>query len=148
MSRVEVIPETGLAEPLTLLEESLRGGEPVPGAFVEQLRKAVETGDVEILAVRNKDQTLGVIVLAYRLNISAGSLFASIEDLYVRPQARRQGIASALLEAAGKRCTERNISYVEVQVDDDEAESFYAALGFEPEKGIRILSRSLTLPET
>lgn len=148
MSRVEVIPETGLAEPLILLEEFLRDGEPVSGAFVEQLRKSVETGDVEILAVRNKDQTLGVIVLAYRLNISAGSLFASIEELYVRPQARRQGIASALLEAAGKRCTERNISYVEVQVDDDQAELFYAALGFEPEKGNRILSRSLALPET
>ena len=147
MKPVEVapIPGTGLAEPLALLEESFRDGEPVPEDFAARLRRAVEAGDVEVLAARTEDRMLGVVVLAYRLNISAGGLFASIEDLYVRPEERRQGVGRALLEAADERCASRNISYVEVQVEDDEAGAFYAALGYEPEPGVLVLSRSLPI---
>ncbi|HJQ30396.1 MAG TPA: GNAT family N-acetyltransferase, partial [Rubrobacter sp.] len=133
--------------PLALLEESLRDGEPVPEGFANHLRKAVEAGDVEMLAARTEDRILGVVVLAYRLSVSAGGLFASIEDLYVRPEARRQGTGRALLQAADERCTSRGISYVEVQVEADEAETFYAASGYEPESGVRVLSRSLPISE-
>ena len=147
MKRVTVapVPGNGLAEPLALLEESLRDGEPVPAAFADRLRKAVEAGDVEILAARSENRILGVIVLAYRLNVSAGGHFASIEDFHVRPETRRQGVGRALLEAADERCTSLNISYVEVQVEDNEAEAFYAALGYEPQPGVRVLSRSLPI---
>jgi GNAT superfamily N-acetyltransferase len=151
---VEVALPTGLAEPLALLEEALRDGDPVPEDFADRLRKAVETGDVEVLAVRTEDQLLGVALLAYRLNVSAGGLFASVEDLYVRPEARRRGVGRALLQAADERFQERGISYVEAQVEEKEAEVFYAALGYEPQTGVRVLSRSLPmiddqdLPET
>jgi GNAT superfamily N-acetyltransferase len=151
---VEVALPTGLAEPLALLEEALRDGDPVPEDFADRLRKAVEAGDVEVLAARAEDQLLGVALLAYRLNVSAGGLFASVEELYVRPEARRLGVGRDLLEAAHERCTERGISYVEAQVEEREAELFYAAVGYEPETGVRVLSRSLPisddqdLPET
>jgi GNAT superfamily N-acetyltransferase len=151
---VEVALPTALAEPLALLEEALRDGDPVPEDFADRLRKAVEAGDVEVLAARAEDQILGVALLAYRLNVSAGGLFASVEDLYVRPEARCRGVGRALLQAADERCEERGISYVEAQVEEKEAELFYAALGYEPETGVRVLSRSLPiiddqdLPET
>jgi len=148
LSPVEVVPvpATGLAEPLALLEETLRDGEPVPAAFSGRLREAVEAGDVEVLAARTEEvRILGVVVLAYHLNISAGALFASIEDLYVRPEARRQGVGHALLRAAHQSCTTQDISYVEVQVEEKEAEEFYVALGYEPESGVLVLSRSLPL---
>ena len=145
MTQVEVIPATALAEPLELLEESLRDGEPLPEGFSWRLRRAVEAGDTEILAARTEDRILGVTVIAYRLNISAGDLFASIEDLYVRPEIRRQGVGQALLEAADERCTARKISYVEVQVEDEIADSFYKTLGYEQEQGIQVLSRSLPI---
>ena len=132
---------------MKLLEDSLRSGEPVPESFVEELRKSVEVGDIEFITARTEGGTLGVIVLAYHPNISAGSLFASIEDLYVRPEARRQGIGRALLTAADERCTARGISYVEVQVDDEYTETFYKALGYEPDTGVRVLSRSLTIDD-
>jgi ribosomal-protein-alanine N-acetyltransferase len=102
---------------------------------------------MDVLAARSEGQILGVAVLAYRPNIPAGALFASIEDLYVRPEARRRGVGRALLIAANERCAARGVSYVEVQVEDEAAESFYASLGYEPEAGTRILSRSLPLPE-
>ena len=154
MRQVEVAFPTGLAEPLALLEEALRDGDPVPEDFADRLRKAVEAGDVEVLAARAEDQLLGVALLAYRLNVSAGGLFASVEDLYVRPEARRRGVGRALLQAADERSEEHGISYVEAQVEEKEAERFYAALGYEAETGVRVLSRSLPimddqdLPET
>jgi GNAT superfamily N-acetyltransferase len=145
LSPVEVTPATDLAEPLSLLAASLRDGEPVPEAFAEKLRRSVQTGDIDVLAARSEGQMLGVAVLAYRPNIPAGALFASIEDLYVRPEARRQGVGTALLIAANERCTARRISYVEVQVEDEAAGSFYASLGYEPEGSVRVLSRSLPI---
>jgi GNAT superfamily N-acetyltransferase len=148
LSTIEVTPASDLAEPLSLLAASLRDGEPVPEAFAEILRRSVQTGDMDVLAARSEDRILGVAVLAYRPNITAGALFASIEDLYVRPEARRQGVATALLEAADERCATHQISYVEVQVEDESAECFYRTLGYAPESGTSVLSRSLALPET
>ena len=147
MSPIEVTPSPDLSEPLSLLEASLRDGEPVPEAFAEKLRKSVETGDIDVLVASSEGQILGVAVLAYRPNIPAGALFASIEDLYVRPDARRQGVGTALLTAANERCAAHKISYVEVQVEDKAAESFYKTLGYELEASVRVLSRSLPLPE-
>jgi GNAT superfamily N-acetyltransferase len=147
LNQVEVTSIADLADPLALLEEYLRDGKPVPQAFAEKLRKSLAVGDAEVLVARTENRTIGVAVLAYRLNVSAGGLFASIEDLYVRPEARRQGVGRALLTAADERCATRGISYVEVQVDDRSAETFYKTLGYEPEQSIRVLSRSLALPE-
>ena len=147
MNKVEVIPASDLAEPLALLEELLRSGEPVPRPFAEELRRSVEAEVIEILAARTRAQILGVVVLAYRPNISAGSPFASIEDLYVRPEARRKGVGKALLKAADERCAARKISYVEVQVEDEAAEAFYTALGYVSETGVRVLSRSLVIDD-
>jgi GNAT superfamily N-acetyltransferase len=146
---IEVVPTCGaeLAEPLSLLEESLREGEPVPEDFAETLRETAETGAVEVLAARAEGRVVGVAVLAYRLSISAAGVFASIEDLYVRPDARRQGIGRALLEAVEERCASRGVSYVEAQVEDEGAAAFYSALGYEEEPGVRVLSRSYSLPD-
>ena len=144
---IEVVPTCGaeLAEPLRLLEESLREGEPLPEDFAETLREAAETGAVEVLAARAEGRVVGVAVLAYRLSNSAAGLFASIEDLYVEPAARRRGVGLALLEAVGERCAARGVSYVEAQVEDEEAAAFYAAVGYEVEPGVRVFSRSHVL---
>ena len=132
-----------LSEPLSLLEESLRYGEPVLPPFAGQLARAVERGNLELLAAWADGGPVGVIVLAYRPSISLGATFASIEDLYVKPYARRRGVGRALLGAVGERCKERGVSYVEVQTD--EAVAFYMSLGYKPEEGIQVLSRCYAL---
>jgi GNAT superfamily N-acetyltransferase len=141
------VDATDLAESLVLLEEAVRDGDPISKDFADRLLKAIEAGDVEVLAAWAENQIMGVVLLAYRLSVSAGGLFASVEDLYVRPVARRQGIGRALLEAVDELCAERDISYVEVQVEEEVAEQFYAALGYEPELSVRVLSRSLPINE-
>jgi len=132
-----------LAEPLAFLEEFLRNGESVPPPFAEQLKMAVERGDLEVLAAwaEPEVEVVGVAVLAFRPNISAGATFGSIEELYVRTDVRRQGVGRTLLAGVVERCRARGVSYVEVQTDD-EAVAFYSALGYESEPGVRVLSRS------
>jgi len=140
---VALIPGAELVEPVALLEEALRDGEPVPGAFSERFHRAVEAGELEVLAARKQNHVVGVAVLAYRLSVSLGGTFASIEDLYVRPEVRHEGVGRALLEVIGERCAVRGISYVEAQVELDGAELFYTALGYESERNVRVLSKSL-----
>ena len=145
MIEVSSVRGTDLVEPVKLLEESLRSGEPVPGDFAITLGEAVQTGELEVLAARVEGCAVGVVVLAYRLSISAAALFASIEDLYVRPDARRRGVGREMLEAVNERCAARGVSYVEAQVDDKNAAAFYTALGYEPEAEVRVFSRSYSL---
>ena len=131
---IRLVAPHELAEPLSFLEETLRNSEPVPSLFVEQLERAVEKGYLEVLAAWREEQLIGVAVLAFRPSFSAGAPFASIEDLYVKPEARRRGVGRKLLEAVGERCRARGVSYVEVQTDD-EAAAFYSVLGYEPQPG-------------
>jgi len=84
---------------------------------------------------------VGVLVLAFRLSVSLGGLFASIEDLYVEPEVRDRGFGRALLGAAEDRCRARAVSYTEVQADD-EAAGFYRNLGYEPQHDVSVLHRS------
>lgn len=145
MLRVEAVSTDGIRAPLELLEEALRDGMPVSETFVKQLAQAVESGDLDMLAAWNGSEVVGAAVISYRLNVSAGGRFASIEDLYVRPVTRRRGVGRALLEAAAERCVSRGISYVEVQVEDSGAEEFYAAVGYEQEGEVRVFSCSYPL---
>ena len=145
MIEVKLASGVSLTEPLRLLEEFLREGEPVPADFVWRLRDAVEAGELEVLVARAARRVVGVAVLAYRLSVSAAGPFASVDDLYVEPEARRRGVGRALLEAVERRCGVRGVSYVEAQVEDEVAAAFYAAVGYEEEPGVRVLFRSQVL---
>jgi len=145
---VSPVPATDLREPLRLLEEWHREGEPVPDPFVEGLRRLVEAGDIEILAAHLGGRMVGVLVLAFRPNVSLGAPFASVEDLYVHPQVRRRGVGRDLLQAAEDRCVNHNVSYLEAQVEESGAGDFYAASGYEPELGVRVFSRSLPIGDS
>ncbi|NUP98448.1 MAG: GNAT family N-acetyltransferase [Armatimonadetes bacterium] len=59
---------------------------------------------------------------------------AVIENLIVRPEYRRQGVAQALVETATAWCVERRVVYTElmVAVDNAPARSFWEQRGFEP----------------
>ena len=147
MSPIEVspVPATELRAPLRLLEEWLRDREPVANEFFREMQQRVAAGDLEVLAVRLEGRTVGVLVLAFRPNVSLGSTFASIEDLYVHPRVRRKGVGRALLQAAIDRCRSRGISYLEAQVEEGVANAFYTASGYEPEPDVRVFSTSLAI---
>lgn len=145
---VGIVSGGGIREPFLLLENSLRDGEPLSDEFVSRIVRLVGSGDMEILAARDNGRAVGVLVLAFRPNVSLGGDFASIEELYVEPDARRRSIGRKLLEAVPERCRERGVSYVEAHVEEDEAMAFYARLGYEKEGGVQVFSRSYPIPDS
>lgn len=59
-----------------------------------------------------------------------------IENLYVAPQHRREGIGTALLEAGEQRLADAGATVVslEAMADNDTARQFYAAHGYTPHR--------------
>lgn len=117
----------------------------MPEAFADLLAEAIERGELEVLTATAGERAVGVAILAYRLNVAAGARFASIEDIYVSPGVRRRGVGRALIGAVQRRCKARSVSYVEVQVEDESAEAFYAACGYEREPDVQVMSTSYVL---
>lgn len=133
-------------EAVVLLREFVAdsGSEP-PAQDALLLALEHAAGWTDVLLAMAGGYPAGVAVLSYHLNTSIAAEIASIEDTYVRPTCRRQGVGRALMAAIEKRCTERGISYVEVQVEGEEAAGFYSSCGYRVEPGVRIFSTSLPL---
>lgn len=142
---VEAVFGGEIRETLRLLEDSLRDGEPLPEEFLSRMARLVELGDVEVLAAKDEERAVGVLVLAFRPNVSLGGDFASIEDLFVVRALRRRGIGRRLVEEAAEACRRRGVSYVEVHAEEDEARAFYERLGYEEEGEVRVFSRAYPL---
>ena len=120
----------------------LRGGEPLPERFVSELHVSAQRGEAGVIAARSGGEVVGVALVYYRLNVSAGGRFASIEEMQVRSENQGKGIGRELLKAVEETCAGRNVSYIEVQTDDA-AGVFYESCGFESEPEVRVLSRSV-----
>jgi N-acetylglutamate synthase-like GNAT family acetyltransferase len=112
--------------------------------FVEELRREVDGGRVEIFAVESGEGIVGVAVVAYRLSVSLQAWFASVEELYVSCHWRDSGVGRGLLEARGTQCSATDVSYVEVQTDEEVA-GFYEAGGYEHENKVKVYSISYPL---
>ena len=135
MNEVEVRPAAAdaLSEPLKLLEEALRDGEPLPQAFAGRLARDVERGDLEILTARSGGRCVGVAVLAFRPGVSLGTHFASVEELHVKPEERGRGVGRALLArllAEAPRAELREVVAVIALADDPASVALHRACGF------------------
>jgi ribosomal protein S18 acetylase RimI-like enzyme len=74
------------------------------------------------------------LVLTWVHSMEHGGLAAIIDDLFVRPGARRQGAARALLDRAWAECRARGCCAVQVEVAPDHvaAQALYAGYGLHP----------------
>ena len=100
--------------------------EDAQGETFAELDRALAAGTAAIAEERG--ETVG---FACAVSRNAGA--AELTELYVRPRARRSGVATALvravLEAAGA-----DYVHVAVGVDNEPARAFYERLGFQPER--------------
>jgi ribosomal protein S18 acetylase RimI-like enzyme len=73
----------------------------------------------------------GYVVLTLRHSMEYGGQDAFIDDLYVRPYYRRQGMGRAALNTLFGECERRNLRalHVEVGRDDAAAQALYRSLG-------------------
>ncbi len=92
-------------------------------------------------------RVIGHVVLTVRYTMEHGGLSAYIDDLYVKPEFRRRGAASAMLDSLLAECRTRECKSIHVEVGKSNiaAVSLYSKHGLQRVTDGRILL-SATLP--
>lgn len=105
---------------------------PTPGIRVlaERLVGLLERDDV--LALLIGEPAVGVALVTLRPNVWYEGPVAVLDELYVAPGSRGQGLGSSLLEAVEAHVRERGAELLEVNVDgeDVDARRFYERHGY------------------
>jgi ribosomal protein S18 acetylase RimI-like enzyme len=103
-----------------------------------QLRAAVQTMLADprlglILLACAGTEAHGLACLSFCWTLEHGGKSAWLDELYVLPQFRSQGIGKALLEATLKYASEQGCAAIDLEVDREHrrAESLYQRAGFE-----------------
>ena len=102
--------------------------EPDDDALLASVERLIEDPDTEYL-LAGAD---GVAQLRFRNNLWTGAGDCWLEDLYVRDEARRQGLGAALLEASIERARARGCARIELDTQPGyhDALSLYERFGF------------------
>jgi len=103
-------------------------GRPMPASSVDAALAEAPLSAVAVLLVAYRD---GVPVGCAGL-LTAGPSTAELTKVYVRPQARRSGIARQLLAAVEEAARERGVTRLrlDTRADLEEARGLYAAAGY------------------
>lgn len=106
--------------------------EPSPGpAFLaRRVRELTEAGELTVLLAG--DEPLGLAVLRFRPALWKDALDCYLEELYVVPARRGEGIGRALMEAAIELARERGAGdmHLGTNESDEVARILYEKLGF------------------
>ncbi len=96
---------------------------PSDNAFLASVERLFEDRDTEfLLATRDDDSApAGVLQLRFRFSVWRAAPDAWLEDLFVRADARREGVGEALLTLAIERATERGAKRIELDTNEDNA---------------------------
>lgn len=107
-----------------------------PGAEVlePRVRELVDSGSVVAL-IGGRDE--GLAILRFRPSIWSRNEIAYLEELYVIPERRRQGIGGHMMRTALELARERRCDSVELgtSTDDVGAIALYEKLGFSGRDG-------------
>jgi ribosomal protein S18 acetylase RimI-like enzyme len=120
--------------------------EPSPGIEVLAERAAEMIGAGEMTVLLGGEGPDGIAQLRYRRSIWSGELDAYLEELYVAPERRGEGIGRALLEAVMDSAREEGATHIDLGTSEDDtaALGLYESAGFtnregDPESGPRML---------
>lgn len=106
---------------------------PVPDAFLEKTADAVLAGTpfASIFLLETNGQTAGYALLAHTWSQEAGGEAVWVEELYVLPQFRGQGLGSAFFRELRGRFPEAARFRLEIEPDNEKARALYARMGYE-----------------
>lgn len=111
--------------------------EPTPGvaALTENLTRLLESGEATVLL--GGEGPDGIAVLRVRPALWSGGLEAYLQELYVAPERRRQGLGRALLEATMAAAREAGAVGIDLNTGetDREARALYESAGFTNREG-------------
>lgn len=114
---------------------------------VEQvlMRLITESGRGEVWVAEAGGQLEGYLVLVYVLSLEHRGLMAEIDEFFVAPQSRAQGVGGRLLAAAEDALRRRGCVRVQLQlgVANTAAREFYARRGYGARGGYELLDKAL-----
>jgi GNAT superfamily N-acetyltransferase len=113
--------------------------DPTPGpvALAARVRELLTAGDITVLLAGGEPH--GLAVLRFRPAIWARALDCYLEELYVVPDRRGQGLGRALMEAAIELARREGAAHMDLGTSDDDvaARALYESLGFSNREGKR-----------
>ncbi len=115
---------------------------PTPGVDVLAHRLVHLLGDGSTFAILAGEPSAAVAVVTLRPNVWYDGPVALLDELYVVPSLRGQGIGSRIVDLLVAECRARGVGLIEINVDeaDVDAQRFYERHGFTglgPETGER-----------
>ncbi|HKZ62948.1 MAG TPA: GNAT family N-acetyltransferase [Thermoplasmata archaeon] len=105
--------------------------------FRPHAREVIERPESEVLVAEAPDGTVvGYTILGRATSMVSPHPFGFVYDLWVAPEARRQGVARRLMEHAAGWCRRQGLSTLRLEVAAGNlgARAFYAAEGFAEER--------------
>ena len=109
----------------------------------------LQSGVSDFLLATIADRPVGCLQIAYRLSTWHAVPYAYVEDFYLAPEARAQGIGTKLLDYALQRAEGQRADSIalDVRADNRSAQRLYARFGFS-DTGSILLRRPLPLGES
>jgi ribosomal protein S18 acetylase RimI-like enzyme len=86
--------------------------DPTPGVATLTERAHQLLADAEIVVLLSNEPSVGLVLLRFRPSLWSDTLEAYLEELYVAPPRRGEGIGRALMEAAMGAAREAGASYM------------------------------------
>ncbi len=140
-----------LAQLMIAFRDYLGQAQPSAAEFRDSVGILLKDPDTELLVARNTDGTpVGYAQVRYRYSAWIPGLGAEIEDLFVLPFARRQGIGLELAESVIARARQRSCRVIGLNTNErnEAALSLYQGLGFTAERASWNGSRQLWLEKS
>jgi GNAT superfamily N-acetyltransferase len=130
VARVATVADAAaIAELLHAFNEEFDEPSPGPGFLAERLRALLPRDDVE--AVVAEDPPIGIALLFLRPSVWHEGPAVTLDELYVRPERRGQGLGSAMIELAFALARERGAEWFELDTEESDvgARRFYERHG-------------------
>ena len=108
---------------------------PDPDVISERAAPLIASGEVTVLFAGEGPD--GFAELRFRPSLYTGALDAYLEELYVVPERRGNGLGRALLEAAMAHSRERGAAHIDLGTSEDDtaARRLYESAGFTNREG-------------
>jgi GNAT superfamily N-acetyltransferase len=103
------------------------------------------TGLGQVFVAAGEEELCGYLALVHVLSLEHGGLMAEIDEFFVLPGARAQGVGGQLLAAAEQALRERGCVRLQLQlgVANTAARGFYERRGFGDRAGYQLLDKPL-----
>ena len=98
-------------------------------AFAQSLETLLGDSGCDLLCAYDDSEITGYILAFRHLSFFANGPVAWVEELYVRPEFRRRGIAAALMREVESRARQHGVRLVALATR--RADEFYRAIGYE-----------------